>query len=98
MGAPETGLEAAEQSTAESLLTAFRTIKPAERARHASVLTHWTVRSGTAGSKGSRPRPASFPQQGGKVNVGDRNAFPEEGRLAAMFLVIRIHNPPKFTE
>ena len=41
MGAPETGMQAAEQSTAESLLTALRTIKPAERQKHASVLDYW---------------------------------------------------------
>jgi len=34
MGAPESGMKAAEQPTAETLLTAFRTIKDDERARH----------------------------------------------------------------
>jgi hypothetical protein len=34
-------MQAAEQSTAESLLTAFRTIKPAERQKHAVVLGYW---------------------------------------------------------
>lgn len=41
MGAPETGIHAAEQATAETLLTAFRTIKPAQRARHEGVLAYW---------------------------------------------------------
>src|SRR5437870_5773700 len=41
MGAPDSGLEAAEQPTAESLLSAFKTIDPSERRRHASVLNYW---------------------------------------------------------
>src|SRR6478752_4209657 len=41
MGAPESGMQAAGQSTAESLLTALRTIKPAERQKHAIVLDYW---------------------------------------------------------
>lgn len=41
MGAPETGMQAAEQSTADSLLTSLRTIKPAERQKHATVLDYW---------------------------------------------------------
>lgn len=41
MGAPESGMQAAEQPTAETLLTALRTIKPAERAKHESVLDYW---------------------------------------------------------
>ena len=41
MGAPESGMQAAEQSTADSLLTAFRTIKPSERQKHATVLEYW---------------------------------------------------------
>lgn len=41
MGAPESGIEAAAAPTADGLLTALRTIKPAERARHASVLDYW---------------------------------------------------------
>ena len=41
MGAPESGMQAAEQGAAESLLTAFRTIKSAERQRHATVLDYW---------------------------------------------------------
>lgn len=41
MGAPESGLEPAGQATAETLLTAFRTIRDAERARHACVLEYW---------------------------------------------------------
>src|SRR5438045_9472961 len=41
MGAPDSGLEAAEQPTAESLLSAFKTIDPSERRKHASVLDYW---------------------------------------------------------
>src|SRR4029453_13066851 len=41
MGAPDLGMNAAEQATAESLLTAFRTIKDPERQRHESVLDYW---------------------------------------------------------
>ena len=41
MGAPDSGMQAAEQSTAESLLTAFRTIKSSERQKHVSVLDYW---------------------------------------------------------
>jgi hypothetical protein len=41
MGAPESGMKAAEQPTAETLLTAFRTIKDDERARHVGVLDYW---------------------------------------------------------
>src|SRR4051794_26968942 len=41
MGAPDSGLEAAEQPTAESLLSAFKTIDPSERRKHASVLNYW---------------------------------------------------------
>ena len=41
MGAPESGFKAAEQGTAETLLSAFRTIKPAERAKHANILDYW---------------------------------------------------------
>ncbi len=41
MGAPDTGMQAAEYSAAETLLTAFRTIKPAERQKHATVLDYW---------------------------------------------------------
>ena len=41
MGAPDSGMQAAEQSTAESLLSAFRTIKPQERQKHATVLDYW---------------------------------------------------------
>ena len=47
MGAPESGLQAAEQPSGEALLTALRTIKPAERARHAGVLDYWlSIRGG----------------------------------------------------
>jgi hypothetical protein len=41
MGAPDSGMQAAEQPTAETLLTAFRTIKAAERQKHAVVLDYW---------------------------------------------------------
>ena len=41
MGAPDSGIKAAEQPTAEALLTAFRTIKDDERGRHAAVLDYW---------------------------------------------------------
>lgn len=41
MGAPESGIQAAEQLTADSLLSAFRTIKPAERAKHANIVDYW---------------------------------------------------------
>jgi hypothetical protein len=41
MGAPDLGIQAAEQSMADSLLTAFRTIKPSERQRHVAVLDYW---------------------------------------------------------
>ena len=47
MGAPESGMQAAEQPSAEALLTTLRTIKPAERARHAAVLDYWlSIRGG----------------------------------------------------
>jgi hypothetical protein len=41
MGAPDSGLQAGDQPTAETLLTAFRTIKDDDRARHAAVLDYW---------------------------------------------------------
>lgn len=41
MGAPTSGVKAAEQPAAETLLTAFKTIDAAERRRHASVLNYW---------------------------------------------------------
>jgi len=41
MGAPGSGVKAAEQPAAETLLTAFKTIDAAERRRHASVLNYW---------------------------------------------------------
>ncbi|WP_294120730.1 hypothetical protein [Sphingomonas sp.] len=41
MGAPESGMKAGDQPTAETLLTAFRTIKDDDRARHAAVLDYW---------------------------------------------------------
>src|SRR5688572_5552103 len=41
MGAPESGIQAAEQGTADTLLSAFRTIKPAERAKHANIVDYW---------------------------------------------------------
>jgi hypothetical protein len=41
MGAPGSGMQAAEQPAAEALLTAFKTIDATERRRHASVLNYW---------------------------------------------------------
>lgn len=41
MGASATGMKAADQPAAESLLTAFKTLSAAERRRHASVLNYW---------------------------------------------------------
>jgi len=41
MGAPDSGMQAAEQTAAETLLTAFKTIDAAERRKHASVLNYW---------------------------------------------------------
>ena len=41
MGAPDSGMQAAEQTSAEALLSAFKTIDPAERRKHASVLNYW---------------------------------------------------------
>src|SRR5688572_9622167 len=41
MGAPGSGMDAAEQPPAETLLTALRTIKAPERAKHEAVLGYW---------------------------------------------------------
>src|SRR5438477_12127107 len=41
MGAPGSGMKPAEQPAAETLLTAFKTIDPAERRRHEAVLNYW---------------------------------------------------------
>ncbi len=41
MGAPESGIEAAEAPSAEALLSAFKTIDAAERRKHASLLNYW---------------------------------------------------------
>jgi hypothetical protein len=41
MGAPDSGMQAAEQPTEETLLTALRTIKAPERAKHEAVLDYW---------------------------------------------------------
>ena len=41
MGAPESGMAAAEQPTAETLLTTLRTIKDPERVKHVAVLDYW---------------------------------------------------------
>jgi len=41
MGAPDSGMQAAEQVSAEALLSAFKTIDPSERRKHASVLNYW---------------------------------------------------------
>src|SRR5579884_4121206 len=41
MSAPVSGMEAAEQPAAETLLAAFKTIEPAERQKHETVLNYW---------------------------------------------------------
>ena len=41
MGAPSSGTKAADQPSAEALLTAFKKIDATERRRHASVLNYW---------------------------------------------------------
>ena len=41
MGAPDSGMQAAEQASAETLLSAFKTIDASERRKHASVLNYW---------------------------------------------------------
>jgi hypothetical protein len=41
MGAPDSGMQPAEQAAAETLLTAFRTIDAAERQKHVGVLDYW---------------------------------------------------------
>ena len=41
MGAPVSGMEAAEQPSAEALLSAFKDIDATERRKHASVLNYW---------------------------------------------------------
>ena len=41
MGAPNRAMQAADQPAAEALLSAFKTIDPAERQRHAQVLSYW---------------------------------------------------------
>jgi hypothetical protein len=41
MGAPGSDMQAAGESTADSLLTAFRTIKSSERQKHVTVLDYW---------------------------------------------------------
>ena len=41
MGAPSTGMQGGEQASAEALLGSFKTIKAAERRKHASVLNYW---------------------------------------------------------
>jgi hypothetical protein len=41
MGAPDSGMQAAERPEANTLLSAFRTIASAERGRHARVLDYW---------------------------------------------------------
>ena len=47
MGAPDSGMQGAEQPAAETLLTAFKTINAAERRKHASVLNYWlSIRGG----------------------------------------------------
>ena len=41
MGAPESGIHAADQGTADTLLAALRTISPEERAKHAVIVDYW---------------------------------------------------------
>ncbi len=41
MGAPSSRMQAVDQPSAEGLLTAFKAIDPAERQRHAHVLSYW---------------------------------------------------------
>ena len=41
MGAPGSGMKAAEQASAETLLTAFKSIDASERQKHADVLNYW---------------------------------------------------------
>lgn len=41
MGAPETGIQPAEQQAAETLLSAFHSIGEEERCRHAAVVDYW---------------------------------------------------------
>ena len=41
MGAPVSDMQTGEQPTAESLLSAFKTITAAERRKHATVLNYW---------------------------------------------------------
>ena len=41
MGAPKPDMAAADGPAAESLLSAFKTIDPSERRKHASVLNYW---------------------------------------------------------
>ncbi|MCL6741484.1 hypothetical protein LZ518_10105 [Sphingomonas sp. RB56-2] len=41
MGAPVSGMEAAEQPTAEAMLTSLRTIRDSERPKHVAVLDYW---------------------------------------------------------
>jgi hypothetical protein len=41
MGAPESGIQAANQGTAETLLATLRTIKPEERAKHETIVDYW---------------------------------------------------------
>jgi hypothetical protein len=41
MGAPVSGLDAAEKPTAETLLSSFKTISAAERRKHATIFNYW---------------------------------------------------------
>jgi len=47
MGAPTKDIKAADEASAEALLTSLRTIDPAERRRHASVFNYWLSIRGT---------------------------------------------------
>lgn len=52
MGAPVKNLNAADETSAEALLTSLKTIAPAERRMHASVFNYWLS------IRGDRPFPA----------------------------------------
>ena len=47
MGAPIKDMNAADETSAEALLTSLRTIDPAERRKHASVFNYWLSIRGT---------------------------------------------------
>ena len=64
MGAPD-WMHAAEQPAAETLLTAFRTIKVAERQRHGHVLDYWrSIRGDKDSLRFTISTPSKFPIRG----------------------------------